>query len=664
MDTRERLNEQMKSFMKLKLNIFLQNHAAMIRLPIFDKPDVSIILVLYNKAEYTLLCLETIKAYADVPYEIIIVDNASADETSSLLSKIQNAVIVRNNENSGYLEGCNQGAELARGKWLLFLNNDTQITPSLLSILKHTAENTANCAAVGGKLIYPDGKLQEAGSIIWNDGTSIGYGRGDDPFKPEFSYRREADYCSGACLLVNKEIFYNVGMFDQMYHPGYYEETDLSMKIREQGYKVIYQPAAVVIHYEFGSSSVIEALTYQNRNRELFFRRWENRMNDFNSPSSGIQARVPRRQEVCKILVIDDRIPIPQMGCGYPRSFKLLEGLAKSGCAVTLFPLQFPEKAEPYTYLLQQQGIEVLYSVDNEKLNLHKHLSERNNYYDLVMISRLHNIREAAHIVKNTTINQKIIYDAEAVFSYRDILKQEIIGNPLPEQTVQDMIRQEIDLMKQADKVVTVSEREKRFIESYGIQNVNIVSHHLGVRSTPKTFERRRDLLYVGSFTPNSPNEDAAIYFTREVYPLVFKELGIKLWIVGINMLESVKSLATDHINVTGIVPDLWNYYNDCRVFVVPTRYASGIPLKLLECMSHGVPSVVTPLIAEQLGLDEETVLVGNDPRDMAEKIIRCYTDKTTWQRLRRNGLKFVEKEYNSKVFQQQILQLKEFPSD
>lgn len=129
---------------------------------------------------------------------------------------------------------------------------------------------------------------------------------------------------------------------------------------------------------------------------------------------------------------------------------------------------------------------------------------------------------------------------------------------------------------------------------------------------------------------------------------------------MGTNSLDSVKKLASDRIMVTGTVHDLWNYYNNCRVFVVPTRYASGISLKLLECLAHGVPSVVTPLIADQFGLDENMLLIGDGPQDFADKLIKCYTEKSRWQRLRENGLTYIGKEYSPELFHQMILQLKQ----
>ncbi|UFJ42530.1 glycosyltransferase [Brevibacillus humidisoli] len=662
MESRENQKEYLRMFLQEKVTIFLKNQASVMTFPTSEQPDISIILVVYNKAEYTYQCLETIKAHADVPYEIIIVDNGSSDQTSALLSKVENVTLVKNNENAGFLKGCNQGANVARGKWLLFLNNDTQIMPGLLSSLLHTGETTPQCAAVGGKLIFPDGKLQEAGSIIWSDGSCLGYGRDDDPFKPEYSYLKEVDFCSGACLLVKTEIFRQAGMFDKTFAPAYYEEADLCMNIRELGYKVIFQPAAVAIHYEFGSSSSMEeAIALQVQNRTAFVGKWKKQLCKFYPPAfeNILYAREHGSRQKYRVLVVDDRIPVAELGSGFPRSLSILDGLAEAGFQVTLFPLQIPQKVEPYTYRLHQKGIEAFFNTIEEKLRFEEFLESRKHYYHAVWISRPHNMTEVVDVIKKVNPNQRIIYDAEALYSDREILQLELNGDRLSEKEKREMVKKEMELIYQADAVVTVSERERQTIIRNGFKEVEVLAHSVNLRVTPNGFGERQDILFVGGFLASpSPNEDAIYYFVREIFEQVHAETGAKLWIVGTNYLDSIKSLASERIIVTDQVDDVGEYYNKCRVFVVPTRYAAGIPIKLLECMAHGVPAVVTPLISEQLGLKDEVVLVGNTPRVFSEKVVSCYSDKNMWNRLRQNGINYVKNNFHADQFKATLKKL------
>lgn len=359
------------------------------------------------------------------------------------------------------------------------------------------------------------------------------------------------------------------------------------------------------------------------------------------------------------MLVIDDRIPVPEIGCGYPRSLRIVEGLADVGFQVTLFPLQFPEKVEPYTSRLQRKGIEVLFAANHETLNFQSFFAERKDNFDAVFVSRPHNMREVLGIIRKLKPHQKIIYDAEALFSYREILRKQLQGSMLEEAKKNEMIQEEIRLMSGANLVLTVSEREKSILETWQIKNVKVLSHQIDTDETTNSFDDRKDILFVGGFTPATPNEDAMMYFVHEVFPQVQKKLGAKLWIVGTNYLDSVKNLKGEHIIVTGRVENLWDYYNRCKVFVTPTRYAAGISLKLLESLAHGLPAVVTPLIAEQLGLHEEVVLIGDDAQNFAKKIIQCYTQKQTWNRLRSNGLNYIESTYNREGFAQTLKELR-----
>ena len=227
------------------------NRAARLEFPLENEPKVTIIIPIYGKIDYTLLCLESIaENLPSVKFEVIVVDDCSPDDSLYVLSKIKNIRLLSNDVNQGFIRTCNSGTSVAKGEYLYFLNNDTEVTSGWLDSLVQTFDDFSNVGLVGSKLIYPDGRLQEAGGIIWSDGSAWNFGHSDNPNLPIYNYAREVDYCSGASIMVPKRIFIELGGFDEYFLPAYCEDSDLAIKVRNFGYKVIYQPASIVIHHE------------------------------------------------------------------------------------------------------------------------------------------------------------------------------------------------------------------------------------------------------------------------------------------------------------------------------------------------------------------------------------------------------------------------------
>ena len=211
--------------------------------------------MLFNRAELTFACLRSLAENYSERMEVIIVDNNSHDETPLLLDRLIGARIIRNDENLNFLLAVNQAAAQARGEYLLLLNNDAQVMPGTLRAALNAAKDAKDIGAVGGRLILLDGTLQEAGSIIWRDGSCLGYGRGDNPFAPMYMFRRDVDYCSGAFLLTRRSTWEELGGFDERFKPAYYEETDYCSRLWERNLRVVYEPNSVLLHYEFASSA-------------------------------------------------------------------------------------------------------------------------------------------------------------------------------------------------------------------------------------------------------------------------------------------------------------------------------------------------------------------------------------------------------------------------
>ena len=237
--------------------------------------SVSIIVPVYNQWDYTYLCLKSISENTEgISYEVIIADDNSSDETVNIEKYVKNVKIIRNKNNLGFLRNCNNAAKQALGKYILFLNNDTEVQKDWLKNLLQLMESDDKIGIAGPKFIYPDGILLEAGCIMWKDGESWQYGMFDNPNRPEYNYSRKTDFISGACIIIKKELFYEIGGFDERYAPAYYEDADLAFEARKRGYKVVYLPSSVVIHYENITYKKYKPANGQV-NKEKFIQKWK-----------------------------------------------------------------------------------------------------------------------------------------------------------------------------------------------------------------------------------------------------------------------------------------------------------------------------------------------------------------------------------------------------
>ena len=629
----------------------------------FPKPkdvNLSIIIVLYNQAHLSLLCLKSMLHHADVEYELVIIDNASTDKTEDLLMRVDNATVVKNNENIGFLKAVNQGGEISKGKYILLLNNDAILQKESLSRAIHTIEKSKDIGAVGGKIELIDGTLQEAGNIVWNDGSCIGYGRGKNPADPQFMFKRQVDYCSGAFLLFRKTDFLALNGFDTRFSPAYYEETDFCIRLHKLGLKVIYDPSVIIVHYEFGSSkNISDAITLQEKNRTTLVEKHKEWLEAKYAPNEGNIQIARSANDYKNILFIDDRVPHPALGSGYPRCANILNTLASLDFNITLYPLQFPKEDWSACYETLDDSIEVI--LDKGILGLEEFLNNRKGFFQFIIVSRVHNMEVFEGIVKRDEQfldNVKIIYDAEALTASREILRASLLGQSIRGEEQAIMIKNEIDKCGIADSVISVSEQEAEVYRTHGIKNVHVLGHMMTANLGNNSFTSRDGLLFVGALRDEgSPNVDSLLWFCINVLPLIERNIpNIKVYIVGELGAPSLFTIKKESINFLGKIKDLNQIYNQCKVFIAPTRFAAGIPHKVHEAAANGIPCVTTDLLAKQLNWTEgEELLIGDTPDEFAEQCLRLYGDQKLWKNIRKQGLSAINNDCSQTNFQKQL---------
>lgn len=328
--------------------------------PETDQPEVSIIIPVYNQFEYTYNCLKSIRKNAGhLDYEIIIADDGSTDLTGRITDIASGVRVIKTEKNSGFLLNCNNAAHHARGKYLMFLNNDTQVRPGWLAELKDILDRDETIGMTGSKLIYPDGRLQEAGGILWNDASASNYGNGYSPEDPEYNYVKEVDYSSGASLMIRHSLWDEIGGLDARYAPAYYEDANLAMEVRNHGFKVVYQPFSEVVHFEgISNGKDIRKGVKQNqtKNRAVFFEKWNRALRAENSPffTDFFHARERSRKKNCCFVIAQTADGLPE---------KQTESLVSESCSGNMVKVIAAEQKDrtDKTILLQRNGIEVLY---------------------------------------------------------------------------------------------------------------------------------------------------------------------------------------------------------------------------------------------------------------------------------------------------------------
>ena len=625
-DARKRLVK----FLDSKINIVI---------PSKEKPVLSVIIVLFNQARLSLLCLQALIENADIPYELIIVDNASSDDTVLLLDRINNVKLIRNHENLGFVKAVNQGATRVETEYIVLLNNDAFIEPGAFSAALRTLQEEPNAGAVGGRIHSLDGKLQEAGSIIWRDGSCIGYGRGECPEDGAYRFRRDVDYCSGAFLMFTAKEFVNSGGFDENFSPAYFEETDFCLRLRLQGLRVIYEPLAIIRHYEFASLSDTNSVNrLQSKNQKYFYRKHTDFLTKQRESNARQVLHARTANKFHNLLIIDDVVPHSSMGSGYPRSRCIVKLLSTLPINITFYPLVYPVDNWDAVYRTIPSNVEVVLNKGISGLN--DFLTERAGFYQYVMISRATNMSIFSKVYQSLpeqARNFKMVYDAEAVLAGREVLRRQVQGERLSEQEVSEAYSKELSLSDKASTVIAVSAAEEKLFRDYGHNRTVVLGHGIRPKEYQATPSNRNGLLFVGSLKhENSPNVDSVLWFSCNVFPLIEKEIPeIDLQIVGATGAQSLATVERQNIVFKGRLEEICDMYRSCRIFIAPTRFAAGIPHKVHEAAANGIPAIVTSLLAAQLGWKhEQEILVADSPDRFAEECIRLYRDTELWKSL------------------------------
>lgn len=619
--------------------------------PASDAPRASIVIPVHGAFPHTLACLRAIAAHPPrTPFEVVVVDDASPDDSLQHLRAIEGIRVLARPANGGFIAACNDGAALARGDHLVFLNNDTVPQPGWLDALLATFDAVAGAGLVGARLVYPDGRLQEAGGVVFADGSGWNYGRFGDPADCRFGYLRDADYLSGAAIALPRALFQQLGGFDTRYAPAYYEDTDLAFAVRAAGLRTLYQPAAIVVHDE-GATSGTDVSTgpkaAQVRNRAVFADKWRDALSRQLPP--GIEptpATLHRGQR--QILIIDALTPQPDRDSGSLRLVELMRLLIEEDAHVVFLPAN-READGDYTRALQAIGVECWHAPYAQ--GLPAWLREHGPRFHAAMVSRHYVASECFPLLRRHAPQARLLFDTVDLHYLREHRAAELAGDAAALRAARRTQALELALIHQADATFVVSEVERSLLaqDAPGARVQVLSNLHRPAPPGPGP-EARRDLLFVGGFR-HPPNVDAVHWFVAEVFPrLRTVRPDVRLHCIGGDVPEAVARLAAQPgVTIHGHVPDLQPWLDGCRVSVAPLRYGAGVKGKVNQAMAHGLPVVATTCAVEGMHLhDGEDVLVADTPDAFAQAVLRLLDDDGLWTTLAERGRANVARHFSA----------------
>ncbi len=618
-----------------------------------DKPFVSIVIPVYNKVFTTLHCIKSFELLKTKhTFEIVIVDNGSSDQTTTLLPEVTNLQYLRSDENLGFVDGCNYGAKNARGEYIVFLNNDTEITPSWLDTLIEPLLEDKTIGMTGSKLLYPDGSLQEAGGIIFNDASGTNYGKHQGSNDFAFNYRRDVDYCSGASIAIKKSLFDKIGGFDTRYAPAYYEDTDLAFEVRALGLRVVYEPASVAFHIEgqtAGTNVNSGFKKYQVINKEKFYKKWKTTLEKSHvSPAEWYVGRDRSQEKLA--LVIGDRVLTPDKDSGSQRMIRFIQDLTTLGYKVTFWPMDL-KYDEKYTRMMQEMGVEVVYG----DISFMDFSIAYGRYYDLVVLSRPYIASSYLEACRAWFYKAKLIYDTVDLHFLRTQRQAELepkIAEGLNHQA-EAYKRLEIGIARRTHHTLVVSDLEKEVLQKIDpTLDISVVSNIHEVKDSAYKigYDDRKDLLFIGGFD-HLPNQDAVTWFVDEIFPAIKKSNpSVSFHVVGASMSSTLKKrlTAVPGVIVHGYVEDVTEIFSHARVFVSPLRYGAGVKGKIGQAIEYGIPVVSTPVGVEGMHLvDGTSAHVATDPKEFAKKVSKVYSDKAVWETTQASAQKVLKKHFS-----------------
>ena len=628
-------------------------------LPTSATPQVSIIIPVYNQAAHTLACLRALAAHPpEASCEVLVIDDGSSDQTTEWLPQIDGLRYEVRQHNGGFIHACNDGVARSRGEYVVLLNNDTVPQSGWLDQLLQTFHKQADAGLVGSQLLYPDGRLQESGAVLFNDGSAWSYGRFEAADDPRYSALRDSHYCSGAAVMLRRSLWDALGGLDTRYCPAYYEDADLAMRVRQHGLRVMVQPASQVVHDE-GTSHGTDVRSglkaHQIRNQHTFAQRWASELASHPAPGSVPSPALLHRRQA-QVLIIDEALPQPDRDSASLRLSHLLQLLRQQGAHVVLLATS-AAAGNAGAASLRRAGVETWPAASIGSLG--RWLGQHGPRFSSVMLVRHHLAQASLPLVRQHAPQARVIFDTVDLHYIRESRGAELADDDTLRAEAARTRKRELAVMAQADITVLVSaaEQAQLRIDAPQVKTALISNLHQQRHDCPG-HAQRRDLVFVGGFG-HPPNVDGVSWLLREVQPLIHAALpDVVLHVIGQDPPEDLCALGASlpGVRIHGYIADIDPYMDGCRIALAPLRFGAGVKGKVNLSMAHGQPVVATSCAAEGMHLrDGQDVLIADSSQDFAAAVIRLYHDPLLWQQLATAGLENIQQHFSLDAARQTV---------
>ena len=632
-----------------------------VQLPTSDTPHVSVVIPAHNHYGVTRRCLVAI-AYAPtrVPLELIVVDDGSSDGTHEALARdLKGYRLVRHERAHGFNQACHSGVAQARAPFVVLLNNDTEPCACWLEELLNPFDRWPDTGIVGAQLIFPNGRLQESGGIVWDNGQPWNYGRGSNPYAPEVSYSRQVDYVSAACLAIPLTLWREIGGFSADFAPAYYEDTDLAFRVRERQLQIRCAPLARVLHHE-GTTCGIDAGNpesskhLQQIHAPLFRRKWQHAFQPSGPPSLQGAERHKDRGVIGRVLVLDQTTPRPDRDAGSQAAVTEMVLLQELGWKVTFLPANLAWLGG-YTEDLQRRGIEAVYAPF--ALSVEQFLQRRGHEFELIYLVRYTTVREHINAIREHASRAKLMFCLADLHYLRELRQLQVAGLSADtyEQATASIAsarREELEAIGMVDLTLSYSEIERQVIaeETQGRVATATCPWVVDCIEDMPSPVGRQGLAFLGSYA-HPPNVDAVDFWLTDIWPqLREREQELEFHIYG-SGLESERAEAwgrQERVRVNGWVADTAAVYDRHRVMVAPLRAGAGLKGKVVGALARGIPQVLSPLAAEGTELRHgEEVLIAKSVDDWLIQINQLLHDDMLWRQISAAGLAYARHHYS-----------------